>query len=395
MRSNIGRTHRPYVGGTQFQSAAFNSTRFAPLLDMNFLSGSLDPRITFTRTTSATFVNSLGYVASASTNVARFTHDPVTKQIFGLLIEGGITNLACGSETFATSGGANNWADTNITRDSTNNADPANGTTALRVTASAGNATILNNLSLTSAARTFSLWLRRVGGTGDIEWTMDGGTTWTAQAITSSWVRYAFTATSTAHVGIRIVSSGDSIELWGAQVEAQGFVSSYIPTTTATIARGADSALMTGANFLSWQNRFEGTVLIEYGGLQSGAIAGNAWQMDNGTNNERHFVVVASPNSTSVRAQMLSGGSTQATFTYSPVTVTLPGKNAFAYATNNVAGSQDGGDVQVDSLATMPLVDRLAFGSSRGAASWLNAPIARWAYWPTRLSNATLQELTA
>ena len=143
------------------------------------------------------------------------------------------TNLVPFSETFETSGAASgftNWADTNLTRTSTNNTNPISGTNALRITASAANATLLNNLALSSAARAFSIYLRRVTGTGNIQATMDGGTTWTPQAITSSWARYTFTATSTAHVGIRIVTSGDAIEVWGAQVEVGSGSTAYTAT---------------------------------------------------------------------------------------------------------------------------------------------------------------------
>jgi len=106
---------------------------------------------TFTNatTTARTYINSSGLVATATTNEPRFDYDPTTRAPQGLLVEGTATNLLNWSESFATSGGAsNNWADTNITRNSTNNTDPANGTTALRVTASAGNGTIISTAAM-------------------------------------------------------------------------------------------------------------------------------------------------------------------------------------------------------------------------------------------------------
>lgn len=217
-------------------------------LSLDFTTGVLDSRLTFTRaSTVATYINSSGLIATASNNVARFDHDPTTLAPKGLLIEGTATNLLNWSESFATSGGAsNNWADTHITRNSTNNTDPANGTTALRVTASATHGTIISTTAMgTSAARTFSIWLRRVSGTGNIDYTLDNGSTYTTQAITSSWVRYTFPATTAAQrVGIRIHTNNDSIELWGAQLEAGSGASSYIPTGASTVQRLADSVVM-------------------------------------------------------------------------------------------------------------------------------------------------------
>jgi len=183
----------------------------------------------------------------------RFDYDPSTLSAKGLLIEGSTTNCVLYSQTFATTGaGTPHWTEQHITRNSTNNTDPAGGSTALRVTASNPTGTLLNNVNLASAQRTFSIYLRRVSGTGNVELTLDGGTTWTAQSITSSWARYSITATSTAHVGVRIVENGDSIELWGAQVEDGAAASSYIQTGTSTVQRAGDVCSLTGSNFSSW-----------------------------------------------------------------------------------------------------------------------------------------------
>ena len=203
----------------------------------------LDSRFTFTRSTTATYVNSLGYVASAVINESRFECDATTLGAKGLLIEGAATNLLNFSETFATTGGTNNnWADTNLTRTSTNNTSPRNDATALRLTASAANGTIISSAAMgTSAARTLSVWLRRVTGTGNIQYSLDNGSTYTTQAITAVWVRYTFATTTAAQrVGFRIVTSADAIEIWGVQLEAGTGSSSYIPTTTAQVARAED-----------------------------------------------------------------------------------------------------------------------------------------------------------
>ena len=199
----------------------------------------------------------------------RFDYDPSTLSAKGLLIEGSTTNRVLYSQTFATTGaGTPHWTEQHITRNSTNNTDPAGGSTALRITTSNPTGTLLNNVNLASAQRTFSIYLRRVSGTGNVELTLDGGTTWTAQSITSSWARYSITATSTANVGVRIVENGDSIELWGAQVEDGAAASSYIQTGTSTVQRANDVCSLTGSNFSSWYGTptaftvvFEGTVV--------------------------------------------------------------------------------------------------------------------------------------
>ncbi len=74
-----------------------------PSLDLNFLSGMLDPRITFTRAAGpATYFDATGTLQTAGTNVARFDYDPVTLASRGLLIEEARTNLLLNSASLGT-----------------------------------------------------------------------------------------------------------------------------------------------------------------------------------------------------------------------------------------------------------------------------------------------------
>jgi len=67
-------------------SQNFPNTR--PSLNLNFArSKKLDPRITFTRSSTATYVDEDGLIKSAATNTPRFEHDPTTGDCLGLLIE--------------------------------------------------------------------------------------------------------------------------------------------------------------------------------------------------------------------------------------------------------------------------------------------------------------------
>ena len=73
-----------------------------PTLRLNFAqSRSLDPRITFTRGSSATYVGRDGLIKTAGNNEARFDHDPITGESLGLLIEESSTNYCGNSDMLA------------------------------------------------------------------------------------------------------------------------------------------------------------------------------------------------------------------------------------------------------------------------------------------------------
>ena len=293
MRSLLGRFHRPMSRGLVNNMLTMNNLGDGSTLSLDFTTGVLDPRLTFTRaSTVATYINSSGYVATATTNEPRFDYSPTNiGEPRGLLVEGSATNLLNWSETFATTGGTNNnWADTNLTRTSTNNTSPRNDATALRITASAGNGTIISSAAIgTSASRTLSVWLRRVTGTGNIQYTLDNGTNWTTQVITSSWVRYSFAATTAdQRVGFRIVTSGDAIEVWGAQLEAGSGASSYIVTGASQVTRNRDTAVMSNISALNYTNA-AGTLFVDFTNNTENANFAGSIAFNNGANYAQRF----------------------------------------------------------------------------------------------------------
>jgi hypothetical protein len=117
--------------------------------------------------------------------------------------------------------------------------------TATTLTASAADAIILQPITLASAARCASAYVKRRTGTGTISFTQDGGSTWTditSQINSSTWSRVQITATlANPSVGFKIGTLGDAIDVDCVQNEAGAEATSPIVTTTATITRNADS----------------------------------------------------------------------------------------------------------------------------------------------------------
>jgi hypothetical protein len=102
-------------------------------------------------------------------------------------------------------------------------------------------ASIVYNSKITPAAtRTFSIYLKRLSGTGNIKYTLDGGINYTtiAPALTTSWNRYTFASNYDAQqIGIQIETFGDVIYLYAPQLEDGSSSSAYIPTLGQTVTR--------------------------------------------------------------------------------------------------------------------------------------------------------------
>ena len=351
--------------------------------------------LTFTRGSTGTRINASGFVETMSNNVARFDHDPTTLAPRGLLVEGQATNLLNWSASFATSGGTNNnWADTNITR-STLGFDPTGVTTAITFSASAGNATVISSAAIgTSAARTFSVWLRRVTGTGDIQYTQNNGSNWTTQAITSTWTRYSFTHTVDHRVGIRIVTSGDAIEMWGAMLETGSGASSYISTGASQATRNADNCYADSIS--SWYTQGSGTML--FFGRPTVPSTRTMLTFSVGTNVPR--IQMYGSTSTDVVCFLENPSGTGANIVFPSGTLVngTAFKSAWAFETGNHAACINAGTVATASTSSPAVpssgITRLSIGMRYDGFNQFNGHVISAKYWPTRLANATLQAIT-
>ena len=136
------------------------------------------------------------------------------------------------------------WTNTNTTDSQVSVAGPTTSANSIEVTATAGNGTLLASLSLLASPYTFSIWLKRKTGTGTIEITVDG-TTYVTAAVTTDWQRFSTTLTPSAGTktpGIRIVTNGDAVYAWGAQLSDSAsldpYVGSYGAAPSAAAAHG-------------------------------------------------------------------------------------------------------------------------------------------------------------
>ena len=402
------------------RNALWKTARAVPSLDLRFADnkslgdavggGSL---VTFTRDSSGTYVGSDGLLKTAATNEPRFDHNPTTGESLGLLVEEARTNLVLRSEEFNDA----SWtkqssvsvsANTTISPDGNLTADTITADQSLGIfqnVAATVSTTYTNSVYIKAGTATAMMLRDDTGAgrhivfnpsTGVITATSGTLVSSGSQALNNGWYRYFMTyvADATTVRGLIRPNSAGSAQTfiaWGAQLEIGAFATSYIPTTSATVTRAADVASITGSNFSSWYNQTEGTVFMGY--LPIGLRTSYPLSIDDGTTN--NFIGFAFDSGASRFARIDTGGVTQASITQGLVSVGSESKGALAFAINNVAASFNGTVPTADTSATIPTVDRVRLHALGGSSTFaFNGTIKRLTYWPVRLANTTLQQIT-
>ena len=160
---------------------------------------------------------------------AAFPYDPASLAALGLRVEEARTNVALYNR---------DWTNAVWSKSSTTAAKTATGidgvaNSASLLTASGANGTAVQAITLASNAYDFSVYIQRVTGSGEVDITMNGGSTWTAanssictngsttsNLTTSNYVRCSITSTVTnPSVGVRLVVNGDAVNVDGGQLE--------------------------------------------------------------------------------------------------------------------------------------------------------------------------------
>jgi hypothetical protein len=484
-----------------------NFPAISPSLNLNFArSKTLDPRITFTRTSSATRVNGQGLIEVVPTNAPRFDHsyDPVsgTVRSLGLLVEEARSNFVflsgrpdvdklfdisggnglsfidgeivtsnvgslsgtyvasassptkmvlkystgtpagtvTGSQSGATrtigtnysvGGGAvnifNDPTTETLSPDGTTNAfliSPSTSGSQLRttskryVTSTVGtytysiffkNKNITNNLvaiyignqtSLSNVVANFNVSTKTFGGVGQ-----NGG--WTGsvgyQDYPNGWIRIWVTATTTegSHTSLDgtfwlggyqgVTETAGSMYVWESQIEQGAFPTSQIKTLYSTATRTADNASMRGENFSSWYNPNEGTLLTNVNlpvriltGARSFALDdGTTTYMMDLTNTLNTFTLEALENSSYVNIISISNSTSKIV------------KQATSFNNSSQTISVNG-EVTSPSSTSLSInrYSNLRIGTQVNNTAYLNGTISQLTYYPKRLPNAFLQNLT-
>ena len=362
----------------------------------------------------------------------RFDHDPTTNASLGLLVEESRTNLFTYSEEF------DNWGlsgikpfgvggsivDAILSPDNQNSADKIVENNANAIHAVTKTSVITPTVStaytvsvFVKAAERSKLQIKMYGSfTVDpvVNFDLTGNTAAVAQGSVNNesitpaggnWYRCSFssTANNTNPLSVQFLLRNDAgsvfyqgddasgIYLWGAQLE-EGFPTSYIPTSGSTVTRAADVASITGSNFSRWYEQSEGTYYAQASKL---GINPSLQQtiLTSETFNTRYPEFSFRPASES------PAGAARVYGTNLSVTSTVAldsAKFAAAYedgvgATSVINGIYQGSNT-VDPIGST----RSSIVMGNYANSFrLNGHIARLTYYPYRLPDATLQEITS
>jgi hypothetical protein len=396
----------------------------------------------YTATSGTAITNSVFALKTASPSQPRFEVDPFTEESKGLLIEEQRTNitLQSGSQdanvwttagatvarSYSMPAGGNVYKLSDTTAANTSHIALQGivvtpGTWVSSVYAKAG--------EITSIALSFSNYASWAGTNGtEANFNLSNGTwAWADPAkpgtaagiipVGNGWYRcYIVGTTSSSQNTNQVIFllkggvtayTGDGWSgayIYGAQVEAGTFPTSYIPTTSAAATRPADTAVITGSNFSSWYNPAESTLYGEGYSITGSATisAGNAGLASIDDNTGENRVIIRRPTipggyGFNYRLVVNSVSIHDITPTNMPAWVdSTKHEMAFAFSgtSQEVVGDGTLGGLTSGAYSsfTAPTQMQIGFGSS--TAYW-NGHISKIAYYPKRLSNAEIQGLTA
>ena len=234
--------------------------------------------------------------------------------------------------------------------------------------------------------------------TGQVGTILGAGASASIQKLEDGWYRCTVVDTSinnnlVVYVGdtdgSTTVTDSGGIFIRRAQYEQGSFPTSYIKTTGATATRSADVASIGVGEF--GYSKAAGTILIEHNRLSASLGADLFMAATNSSFNPSSFGMHGSSTLTGyVRANSAYVGQVTVGATNNETT-----KSALSFGDSNVLGCSNGGVVSASSLSGYPTtVTEFEFMNDGVTGSKHSGHIKSIKYYPRRLTNAQLQELT-
>lgn len=378
-------------------------------------------------TTTAAVTNYIPQLLTAPANTPRFDFNPTTRASLGLLMEQQSINLFTYSSQFDnaawTKDNATLTADTNIAPDGTLSADtvtPTAGFGGVRqsISLTAGTvysyscyfkaaSTNFGYLTFFSGANGAEAWFNLSNGTVGSTTNIGTGVA-TSSSITSvgnGWYRcvLVFTCGTTQSYScfIRPTSAnstasaiGNSAFIWGAQLEATGYPTSYIPTVASSVTRAQDLATISGTNFSNWFNNQQGTVYCSFdvAAVSTTGIGMSPWEINN--NSSTGYFLYKNP---AGNLLVYLGAANQQIGTIASANSTQQATQTY----NNISPTASSGILNGGSVGTIATPTALTYvptqvslGRTTSSGNPLTGHIRKFAYYPVASTTAQMQALT-
>lgn len=384
-----------------FESASLcitpNGTKASKLYAIKPTSGAGD--MTVVRNTTATRVNSAGLIESVASNVPRLDYTNSTCP--SLLVEPQRTNNFTYSEQFDNA----YWAKTAATVTANNTASPDGNNTADKVEFNSG---FINGTAIVADNQTYTISFFAKKGTANVfqiseafyfgtsvVFDLNTGTitigTGKIENYGNGWYRCSMQITYGVgqHVSSWVLRNYQSgyIYLWGAQLEAGSYATSYIPTVASTVTRNADVISKSGISSLIGQT--EGTMFIDIN-YKADSVFKNFFNLGTSTSS---YIAIVARNNNKIGAEVLNAG-VQVNNEGSTIYTSQRLKIAFAYKANDFAMYINGVLAFSQSSGTVPAKAEVYLGSYGNGTQQSKDGIKSAALWKTRLSNTELATLT-
>ena len=393
-------------------------------LDLSFMMpGTLPSGVVFTRASTATYFDSTGTMQTAATNAPRWDYNPTTHALNGLLIEEARTNLwlqsaDASNAAWGKSGTAGVPA---VTGNQV--AAPDGTTTAARVVYPAVSGSAYSNISqnpaLATNAYSFSVWLKGNAGGERLYLMMTAdAVTFNRQQVplTAAWQRFTATTPSInggyyCQIGTDLRDAGQTgtpaqtIYVWGGQIEAGAFPTSYIPTTAASVTRAGDTCSMPVAS-ISGFSTTAGSMAHEYAVVGYAPATGAVAQLV-GSNVNTDWIdcdqmtttgaTATTPVVAAVASKIAGVAGASATLAAAPIPAGTVHKGASSWAVGAPmhAGHDGASEISTSGTnASLPTLVTLTIGGPVNAQPMVSQWARRTQYWPRQLFTAELQAVT-
>jgi hypothetical protein len=357
--------------------------------------------MTVVRATTATRVNSAGLIESVANNVPRLDYSNGTCP--SLLVEPQRTNVLTYSEQFATS-----WINNGATIISNDTTAPDGNLTADRLTATGGGFGVVKFSTWTATNKVASCFVKantsnlfRIsnvsGGGGSVTFnlstqaiTATTGFTGSIESLPDGWFRCIAidTLARSGTFSIGVTAIGESVFVWGAQLEAGSYPTSYIPTTTASVTRNADVISKTGISSLIGQT--EGTMFLECMPLNND-LSYRALSISDNTPNNR--IQIWLWNNGNIFTYIVSNNNTVYS-RFDSVPQNSFSKIALSYKENNFATFINGVKTFQDDSGVLPInLNNIKFSDTNNTANF-NSNVKQLQIYKTKLTDEECINLT-